>query len=404
MTSVRLKFNVSAGPNKMGRLYFQVIHDRVVRQLGTGHFIHKEEWDEWEGVIIVPSDISDKRRKELDNIREAICWQQKRIGDIIRTLNDSGKEYTSNDIVRLFQIGDNAQLPTVFSFLRRQITQLRQIGKVGTAATYQQTLNSIMRFRQNHDISFDDITPEFMLAYEAWLHSLRLCRNTTSFYMRILRTVYNKAVAQRLTVDRHPFKRVYTGIDKTAKRAVFLADIRRIKNIDLSCDSALDFARDMFLLSFYFRGMSPVDLAFLRKSDLSNGHLTYCRRKTGQQMSIRWEKDMQQIVDKYSDTGTQYLLPLIRREDGTEMRQYRVVARKMNRKLKKLSVLLHISTPLTLYVARHSWASIAHAEDVPISIISGAMGHDSEATTRIYLASIQTSRIDQANQNILRKL
>lgn len=404
MTSVRLKFNVSAEPNKTGRLYFQVIHDRVVRQLGTGHFIHEEEWDEWEGRIVVPSDISDKRRKELDYIREEIRWQQKRIGDIIRMLNDSGKEYTSNDIVRLFQIGDKAQLPTVFSFLRRQITQLRQIGKVGTAATYQQTLNSIMRFRKNRDISFDDITPEFMLAYEAWLHSMHLCRNTTSFYMRILRTVYNKAVEQQLTTDRQPFKHVYTGIDKTAKRAIPIADIRRIKNIDLSYDPALDFARDMFLLSFYLRGMSPIDLAFLRKSDLSNGHLTYCRRKTGQQMSVRWEKHMQQIIDKYSDMGTQYLLPLIQREDGTEMRQYRVMAHKMNRKLKKLSALLRISTPLTLYVARHSWASIAHAENVPVSIISGAMGHDSEATTQIYLASIQTSRIDQANHNILRKL
>lgn len=404
MTSVKLKFKVSAESNKTGRLYFQVIHDRVVRQLSTGLFIYEEEWDEWEGGIVVPSGISDQRRKELDYIREEIAWQQKRIGDIIRTLNGSGKEYTSNDIVRSFHVGNNPQQPAVFSFLRHQITRLQQIGKMGTSATYQQALNSLMRFRQNREISFDDITSEFMLAYEAWLHSLHLCRNTTSFYMRILRTVYNKAVEQQLTIDRQPFKHVYTGIDKTAKRALFLADIRRIKNINLSYDPVLDFARDMFLLSFYLRGMSPIDLAFLRKSDLSNGHLTYCRRKTGQQMSVRWEKHMQQIVDKYPDTGTQYLLPLIQREDGTEMRQYRVVAHKMNRRLKKLSALLRIATPLTLYVARHSWASIAHAENVPVSIISGAMGHDSEATTQIYLASIQTSRIDQANHNILKKL
>ena len=150
--------------------------------------------------------------------------------------------------------------------------------------------------------------------------------------------------------------------------------------------------------------MSPIDLAFLRKSDLCNGHLTYCRRKTGQQMSVNWEKHMQQIVDKYPANGTQYLLPLIQREDGTEMRQYRTVARKINRKLKKLSAMLRFSIPLTLYVARHSWASIALAENVPVSIISGAMGHDSEATTQIYLSSIQASRIDQANHNILRKL
>lgn len=293
---------------------------------------------------------------------------------------------------------------TVFSFFHQQITLLQQIGKVGTAATYQQTLNSIMRFRKGRDMPFGDITSDFTLAYEAWLRSQQLCRNTTSFYMRILRTVYNKAAEQRLTVDRHPFKHVYTGIDKTAKRAISLSDIRRIKNIDLSSTPTLDFARDLFLLSFYLRGMSPIDLTFLRKSDLIESNLTYCRRKTGQQMNVHWEKNMQQIIDKYPDTNTQYLLPLIQREDGTEIQQYRVAARKINRHLKKLSILLRISTPLSLYVARHSWASIAYADNVPISIISGAMGHDSEATTQIYLTSIQTSRIDQANRNILRKL
>lgn len=404
MTSVRLKFKAYAGPENGGRLYFQVIHDRVVRQLGTGCSIRNEEWDGRVGVIVAPSGVSDERRKELDRIRDEIRRQQKSLDCIICMLDDSGKEYTSNDIVNSFQIADNARQATVSGFFRRQITMLRQIGKVGTAATYQQTLNSIMRFRQNNEMSFDDITPDGMRAYEAWLHSLHLCRNTTSFYMRILRTVYNKAVEQQLTVDRQPFRHVYTGIDKTAKRSIPLADVRRIKNIDLSCDPMLDFARDIFMLSFYLRGMSPIDIAFLRKSDLSNGRLTYCRRKTGQQMSIHWEKNMQQIVDKYPDTGTRYLLPLIQREDGTEMQQYRVMARKINRKLKKLSELLRISTSLTLYVARHSWASIAHAENVPISIISGAMGHDSETTTQIYLASIQTSLIDKTNHNILRKL
>ena len=87
---------------------------------------------------------------------------------------------------------------TVFTFFRNQITLLRQIGKEGTAATYQQTLNSIMSFRHGLDMTFDDITPEFALAYEVWLRSRHLCRNTTSFYMRILRTVYNKAAEQRL--------------------------------------------------------------------------------------------------------------------------------------------------------------------------------------------------------------
>ena len=57
-----------------------------------------------------------------------------------------------------------------------------------------------------------------------------------------------------------------------------------------------------------------------------------------------------------------------------------------------------------MYVARHSWASIARDEGIPISVISEGMGHDSESTTQIYLASLATQVIDKANKKILRLL
>lgn len=53
--------------------------------------------------------------------------------------------------------------------------------------------------------------------------------------------------------------------------------------------------------------------------------------------------------------------------------------------------------PLTSYVARHSWASIARSNNIPVATISEAMGHDSEATTRIYLASLDTTFVDRAD-------
>ena len=291
--------------------------------------------------------------------------------------------------------------PTVFTFLRQQATLLRKTGRHSTAAHYIQTLNSLMRYRDGQDLPFDRITSQFTQTYETWMRNQHLCRNTTSFYMRILRTVFNKAVAAGITTDSRPFLHVYTGIDKTAKRAICKEDITRIKQADLANHPNLDFARDIFLLSFYLRGISPIDLAFLRKSGIRQGNITYARSKTGQQMHIRIVPDIQNILDKYADTHTKYLLPLIKREDGTEMQQYRNSTQGINRLLKHLSEYLHLSTPLTLYVARHSWASIAQSSHIPLHIICGAMGHDSELTTQIYLASIQTSQIDEANSIII---
>ena len=173
-----------------------------------------------------------------------------------------------------------------FHFIQTQISLLREAGRACTAAHYAQTLRSLMRFREDRDLHFDDITPQFALAYETWLREQRLCRNSTSFYLRVVRTLYNKAVAAGLTPDRQPFRAVYTGIDKTTKRAVGMADIRRIKEADLHTAARMEFARDMFLLSFYLRGIAPIDLAFLRKTDICHGYLHYARHKTGQRMRV----------------------------------------------------------------------------------------------------------------------
>ena len=160
----------------------------------------------------------------------------------------------------------------------------------------------------------------------------------------------------------------------------------------------------MFLFSFYTRGMSFVDMAYLKKKDLHNGILTYRRKKTGQQLSIKWEQCMQEIIEKYPPNPTEYLLPIITSTYEDERLQYRNSLTLVNRKLKILSVFVRSPHPLSMYVARHSWASIAKSKNIPLSIISEGMGHDSETTTQIYLASLDTTIIDRANYLILNDL
>ena len=285
------------------------------------------------------------------------------------------------------------------------ISQLQLIGKERTAETYHSTLKSIIKFRQEQDILLVDIDSDLMLMYEAYLQSSGITRNSISFYMRILRAVYNRAVEKELTENRHPFKHVYTGIEKTVKRAIPLKNIKQIKNLELPIKSALDFARDIFLFSFYTRGMSFIDIAFLKKKDLANGILSYRRRKTGQQLFIRWEKCMQDILDKYKENDdSPYMLPIIIPQEKHERKQYKNVLYRINKSLKDIGQLIKLPIPLTMYVARHSWASAARSKNIPISVISEGMGHDSEKTTQIYLASLDTAVVDRANRIILKDL
>ena len=403
MATIKLKFRAHTDSIKEGALYFQIIHDRVVKQVKTDCRIYEYEWDKQCSDIVKEFPFSEQRNETLKVIRDKVAWERQKLEQIVRSFEAAGKAFTADDIIRRCK-ETASDKTTVFEYMRRQSERMKMLGKVRTSETYQLTLRSFMKFRNDIDLYFNMLDADVVGQYESYMRSNNRCRNTTSFYMRILRCIYNRAVEDGLTQQTGPFKRVYTGVDKTAKRAITIKEIKRIKDLDLTDKPDLDYARDMFLFSFYLRGISFIDLAYLRKKDLANGYITYIRKKTGQQLTIRWERSMQEIVDKYPENPTQYLLPIITRQDGTERKQYLNKILFVNRKLKQVARLAKISTPLTMYVSRHSWASIAKSKNVPLSVISEGMGHDNEETTRIYLATIQTNQIDDANHRILKEL
>ena len=417
MTSIKVKFRPSTVDGKEGGLYFQIIHNRVVRQLNTDYRVFAEEWDaESESVIV-----NGNRSNLLLGIQERLVWDVARLEKVVHSLETERRRFTADDVITMFH--KLTKESSLFTFMHGVIAQLKQLGKVRTSETYTATLKSFMAFRDEQDVPLDGISSDMMLMYEAHLKARGVRMNTISFYMRNLRAVYNRAVEKGLTQPNNPFRHVYTGVDKTVKRAIPIKAIKALKELDLSMKPSLDFARDMFLFSFYTRGMSFVDIAYLKKTDLQNGILTYRRRKTGQELSIKWEKCMAEIIAKYPENKTDYLLPIIKEEGNgrnsvshqaclngrvvtdegkaNERRQYDNTLHLVNYRLKELSTMLKLQRPLTMYVARHSWASAAKSKNVPLSVISEGLGHDSEATTQIYLASLETSVVDKANKMIL---
>ena len=397
MASIKIKFRPSTVEGKEGGLYFQIIQNRVIRQLNTDYKVYAYEWDaEMETVVV-----NGARANILCSIKERMEWDLSRFERIVRQLEQERRKYTADDVITLFH--KVTKETSLFSFMHSIIIQLRQLGKIRTSETYTATLKSFMEFREEQDVPLDGVNSDLMLLYEAHLKAKGVRMNTISFYMRILRAVYNRAVEKELTPQKYPFRHVYTGVDKTVKRAVPVKVIKALKELDLSMKSSLDFARDMFMFSFYTRGMSFVDMAYLKKTDLQNGILTYCRRKTGQQLTVKWEKCMEEIIKKYPSNSSVYLLPIIK-EQGNERKQYDNALHLVNYRLKDLSGMLKLQRPLTMYVARHSWASAAKVRKVPLSVISEGMGHDSEKTTQIYLASLEASVVDKVNKMILELL
>lgn len=286
---------------------------------------------------------------------------------------------------------------TLQTLVRRLIDRFAREGRERLTETYASTLKCFQTVMDTRDLPLCQLTASVVEDFERRLTARGLMTNTTSFYLRILRAIYNRAVREGLTVDARPFVHVFTGKAKTPKRAISLAMVQRMATMQI-LQKSQDRARWLFLFSYYTRGMSFVDMAHLRKTDVSRGVLTYCRRKTGKQLSMAWKPEMQAVADKLPSFDGVHLLGILDgRRQSSLRRQCHSRQYCINKSLKQLGTVLGLSHPLTMYVARHSWATIARELNIPISIISDSMGHYSERTTQIYLQALDAKRLDQAN-------
>lgn len=400
MATVKVIFRSSSRDNGEGYLYYRIIHRRMVRQVHTGLRIKLDEWDGNSGRPILRGD--DSRTRYLRSVQSVLDEGLAKIKVIIDCLALSGEEFTAATILHKFMGADRES--DFIAFARRHIIDLKRMEKFRAAEHYTAAVNSFVRFTGDVRVPFDELSIGLIGRYEQYLIARGLCPNTTSYYMRNLRAIYNQAVDQNLTEQRSPFRHVYTGVAKTTKRAVSIDTIRALRDMNLSSNPTAELARDVFLFSFYTRGMSVIDVAFLKNSDLRHGVLTYRRHKTGQQLTIRWEPQMQEIATRYATNDSGFIFPILHTPNDGYYRQYRLVYNKLLRHLEKLGQELDLAEPLTFHRSRHSWASIARDNNIPLSVICEAMGHNSEKTTRIYLASLDTSIVDKANCAIIRLL
>ena len=393
MATVKVKLRPSTVPGKAGTIYYQLTHPRQVKQITTKIHLHPQDWDSNKAQIIFTDSTSYLLQCKIDRDLD-------RLKKIIYKIDAECANYTVNEIIEKFY--QTTADYSITDFFTQQIQKLKNDNRRGTARNYSKTLKSLKAFMKNTDSTFNIVTEQFVESYNTFLIQRGVVRNTISFYMRIFRSVYNKAVTQKIIEQTFPFKNVYTGVDRTRKRAVTETVISQLLSIDLKKSKALQFARDLFIFSFYARGMAFVDIVYLKKSNIQNGYITYVRHKTGQELTIRIETRLQNIINQYEKKDSPYLFPILNTEDENKAySQYEIALNYYNRQLKRLSKLLEPNINLSSYTPRHTWATTARNKNVPLSIISAGMGHSSEKTTLIYLTKIDNSIIDEVNKAII---
>lgn len=264
-----------------------------------------------------------------------------------------------------------------------------------TIENYKTALRAFTRYA-GADFPLRQLTADTVEGFAHWLRDQSVCPNTQSCYMRSLRAVLCQ-IGERSEAERL-FSRVFTGNSKTEKRAVLPDDIMRLRTFDLPADSYLSRARDLFLFCFYAQGLPFADAVRLQWSQVSDGSLTYYRRKTGQRVSVALDPLMAEIAERYRQAGSDMLFPCFA---PASEHDYLLQLNHYNRALKRLAAMAHIDHKLTSYVARHSWASMAYKASVDLPVISKALGHTNPQTTLIYVKEINDCRLAEANHKLL---
>ncbi len=296
---------------------------------------------------------------------------------------------------------------TLMDFTRRTVREMREHGQYSAAKTCLSAVRGLLAVAHNEALPLCGLTPALLKAYKHHLLARQRSRNTVSLYMRTLQNICHRATRQGVAhIPDGLFARRHAGTEPMLHRAVTPAVIHKLRDAELTEKNArLAFARDVFMLSFYLRGIPFIDLAHLRKCDLRNGVIIYRRRKTGQAACVRLEPCALQIIRRYAPLakGTPYLLPFIRRQGTADQEQcwYESALRLYNKHLNLLSERLELGVRLTSYVARHSWATIAHDIGEDVADISAALCHSSEKMTRNYLQSFSPDRLADVNRRVL---
>lgn len=205
-------------------------------------------------------------------------------------------------------------------FAQQIIDELTKEGRKHTVDTRRHSANRILMFMCDNPTSMDKWDELFVQDFETWMKTQGLSASTTAYYLSQLCTFYKQAVKRGIVQEQDIFRLVNKRPPqpkRTSQQFPSIAELHYLRTLDLHKSQA--FARDMFLFSLYARGMNYVDMAYLKKSNVKDGMLTYISHTSDNNpaVTIKWDKAMQQIADKYT-SDTEYMFPIITKEGNAD--------------------------------------------------------------------------------------
>lgn len=365
---------------------------------------HPDKWDS-------KKNAPKRSHPDKENIDAIIRKQIDGVHAQAMDMRVNDKEFSSESL--LSAVNKPKVKTDVFAYFQEIIQRLVAQKKIGNANAYRDSLRALKAFLpKTQTLLFSDVDLIFLNRFETHLRHQDLLDTSISVYFRTLRALYNKAIQEkRVSLNHYPFRdfKISKFDTSTRKRAISKTEMKSIEALDLSLDQRLQLAQDVFLFSYYTQGINLTDIALLRWSNIKQNRLYYVRAKTGRSFNIGLMAPVMDILERYKTLTNahpdDFVFPILDRGRHLTAVQMDNRIHKMtgciNKSLKEIATLVDLDVPLTTYVARHTYATVLKNSGVPISVISEALGHESENITQTYLKSFENEVIEMANVNLI---
>jgi site-specific recombinase XerD len=325
--------------------------------------------------------------------------------DIIMKLDESGQLSAMSLAALKEKVDTQNEIQSFFTFMDGIIADLNKANRFGTARSYGCLKGVLKSYCNEKDLKFQDVTYQFLTQFETNHISKGNSPNGCAVYMRTIRAIYNKAIKEGFVEkELYPFGSYKIKTIPTEKRALEWDLLKKIIELKIPSDHECHNARNYFVASYMMYGMNFTDMAFLKVTDIKDGRILYRRKKTSKLYDIKLTKSLEKILRHYMKGKNElgYIFPIIHREDDAmQYKDIQWAQKRYNTKLKLLAKQCKIDKNLTSYVSRHSFATQAMLQEIPLNAISTMLGHSSLKTTEVYLKSLPSNILDDYNAKIM---
>ena len=402
--NTNLKLSLDTRRKKKDNSYpiiLRLSHLRKTTSLSLGHSVQQEFWDDKNQKV----KRSYKGVSSISRLNNYLIKEKARAIDIINDLYEKDElnflsiKQLKNRIVK------KAFFDSFFEYSRDLVIDLKKSQRFGNANSYGALIKILEKFTGGYDLKFNEVNYDFLKKFEKYHYGRGNSVNGLAVYMKTIRAIYNKAIKDGLiSKDAYPFTNYKIKTTPTEKRAINISSIQSIMQLELAKENTLFHYRNYFLASYMLYGISFMDLAFLKMENIVDNRIIFQRKKTSKPYNIKIASQLIEILSHYTENknSDEFIFPIIKRR--TLELQYNDVLwerKRYNAGLKEIAKLCNIEQRLTSYVSRHSFATQAMFQDVPLQAISAMLGHNRLTTTQIYLKSLPSTVLDAYNEKLL---